>query len=108
MKEKTQSVIFLVVLGVVGYFAYQYFIIPWLDGNDPANPTASGYSLLIPEECQTESESLRYAFHRHEELGNLTQVGLNGFIKNFRSCLRRFNFPDSQIDEAVDLIKNSR
>ena len=94
------------VLCVVGYFAYQYFVAPWLAGK---KSTTSGYSLYLPEECQSEGESLRMAFTRQEEQGNLSEVGQNGFIRNYKNCLKfKTDFADSQIDEAVEIIKNSR
>ena len=106
MKEKTQSLIFFAVLSVAGYFAYQYVISPWLAGKPPI---AENHSLYLPEACQAEGESLRAAFNRHEELGNLTESGLNGFKRDFRRCLeQRAEFADSQINEAIEIMKNSR
>ena len=109
MKEKSQSLIFFVVLGVVGYFAYQYFIAPWLAGNSPTESNTGNYSLYLPEECQAEGESLMSAFYRHKELGNLTISGLSGFKRDYRQCLKhKADFTDSQINEALDLIRSSR
>ena len=101
MKERTQSLIFLVVLGVVGYFAYQYFGIPWLEGKNSARPTLNIYSL--PEKCQGAGESLKKAISD----GRPT-TSINGFAKNFRECLRLEGLTKSEIDEAVYMIKNSR
>ncbi len=109
MKEKTQSLIFFVVLGVAGYFAYQYFIAPWLAGKAPAEPVADNYALYLPEECLSEGESLRTAFYRHKELGNLTDGGLKSFERDYRRCLKqKADFTDSQASEAIQIIQSSR
>ena len=109
MKERTQSLIFFVVLGVAGYFTYQYFIAPWLAGNASRGSSSGTSSSYLPVECQAEGDALRSAFYRHEELGNLTVSGLNGFERDYRRCLKyNTDFADSEIDGAVAIIRNSR
>lgn len=109
MKEKTQSLIFFVVIGVAGYFAYQYFIGPWLSGDTSPEPNTGNDSLYLPEECQAEGESLRSAFYRQEELGNLTLDGLNEFKRDYRRCLKqKADFAESQVDDAIDIIRSNR
>ena len=95
-----KNLIILIVLGVAGYFAYQHFGIPWLEGNNSAKPTFNMYSL--PEECQSAGESLKNAIQRYD-----SNTSINGFTKNFRRCLRKAGFSDSQIDEACDRIRDS-
>ena len=97
--------IFLAVVGAIGYAAYHYIVAPWFAGNEP---NESEYSLFIPGECQQEAESLRAAFNRYEELGNLSESGLDGFKEKFRRCLERADYADALIDEAIEMIKNSR
>lgn len=108
MKEKTQSLIFFVVLGVAGYFAYQYVIAPWLAGKSSSEPAVGEYLLFVPEPCQSKGEALKDGLYRHEELGNLSESGLNGLQMQFQRCLKREGFTDSQVSDAVEMIKNSR
>ena len=105
MKEKIKNLIFLAVLGGIGYVAYQYLVAPWFAVNEP---NTSEYSLFIPEECQQEAESLRAAFNRYEELGNLSEAGLNGFKEKVGNCLKRADYAEALIDEAIEMIRNSR
>jgi predicted negative regulator of RcsB-dependent stress response len=100
MKEKTQSLIFLIILGVGAYFAYQYFIGPYLQGSSPA--TTFNMSSL-PEECQGPGENLKKSFERED-----IAATFNSYADNFRRCLRRAGYSDSQITEAYNGIKNSR
>ena len=100
-----KNVIILIVLGVGGYFAYQYFIGPSLQDSAPPAPTFNIYSL--PEACQRQGEALKNAFDNHA-LGKTNKVSLNGYTQNFRRCLRQAGYSDSQIDEAYAGIKESR
>jgi hypothetical protein len=100
MKEKTQSLIFLVVLGVAGYFAYQYFIGPYLQDSTPAT-TFNMY--FLPEKCQGPGENLKKSFARKD-----IAATFNSYANNFRRCLRDAGYTDSQIKEAYNGIKNSR
>lgn len=96
-----KNLVIVIILGVGGYFAYQYFIGPYLQDSTPAAPTFNMYSL--PEKCQKHGESLKDAISRHE-----ISAKISGYTKNLRSCLRDAGFNDSQIDEACDGIRNSR
>ena len=98
-----KNLIFLAVLGVAGYFSYQYFIIPWLEGNATTEPTFDEYVISLPEQCQKAGESLKDAIDSSN-----SAVSINGYTKNFRNCLRLAGLTDSQIDEAHDSLKDSR
>ena len=100
-----KNLIILIIFGVAGYFAYQYFIGSSQQVSTTAKPTFNVYSL--PEKCQGEGETLKDAFDRNKK-GEVKTTSLRGYAKNFRRCLRRAGFTDSQIDEAYDSIKNSR
>ena len=100
MKERTQSLIFLLVLGVAGYFAYQHFGIPWLEGNNSAKSTFNMTSL--PEACQRHGENFKNSYSRND-----VTAKINGYAKNLRKCLRQSGFSASQIDEVIDGIKDS-
>jgi hypothetical protein len=99
-----KNLLILIVFGVAGYFAYQYYIGPSLNKSTPAAPAFNMYSL--PEECQRHGESLKDAFNRHKA-GQINQVSVNGFTQNFRRCLRKAGYSDSQIDEAYEGIRTS-
>ena len=97
-----KNLIIVIILGVAGYFAYQYFIGPSQQFFSPtAKPAFNMYSL--PEKCQKHGENLKAAIDRHEISANIA-----GYTKNLRKCLRDAGFTVSQIDEACDQIKDSR
>ena len=98
-----KNLIILIVLVVAGYFAYQHFGIPWLEGNNSAKPTFNMYSL--PEKCQTAGERFKDASNRQDEM--VTAV-FNSYSTQFRRCLREAGYTKAEIDKAYDGIKNSR
>lgn len=93
-----KNVIVVVILGVAGYFAYDYFI-----GSQTASESAGGYSLFLPEQCESSGESFANAVKNHE-----IAAKINGFRKAFRSCLRDAGLSESEIDEACDNIVAGR
>ena len=103
MKTTIQNVIFLVVVGVAGYYGYQYFFGSAQQVSSPAS-IFNVYSL--PERCRQEGENLKLAFGRYEN-GEIKKVGLNSYTAQFRRCLRLANYSASEIDEAYEGIKNS-
>ena len=98
-----KNLIILIVLGAAGYFAYQHFGIPWLEGDNSAKPAFNMYSL--PEKCQGPGERFKDALSRQDEM--VTAV-FNSYSTNFRKCLREAGYTKSEIDETYDGIKNSR
>ena len=98
-----KNLIILIALGIAGYFAYQHFGLPWLEGNDSAKPTFNMYSL--PEECQEAGERFKVASNRQDEM--VTAV-YNSYSTNFRRCLRKAGYTKSEIDETYDALKDSR
>ena len=99
--------IFLIILGVVGYFfSYQYFIGSSEQDAPPGEPTFDEYMPPFPEECEEKGETLEDAINGHE-LGKLTIVELNQHTRRFQSCLRDAGFTDSQINRTYDRIEES-
>ena len=96
-----KNLIIAIILGVAGYFGYQYFIGSSQQVSTTAKPTFNMYSL--PEKCQRHGENLKAAIYRHEISANIS-----GYTKNLRKCLRDAGLADSEIDEACDQIKDSR
>ncbi len=96
-----KNLLIVIILGVGGYFAYQYFVGPYLQDTTPAAPTFNMYSL--PEECQGHGENLKGAISRHE-----ISATINGYTKTLRGCLRKAGLTDSQIEEAIDGIRESK
>jgi hypothetical protein len=99
-----KNLIFLVVLGVAGYFAYQYFGIPWLESNNSPQSTFNMYSL--PENCQRAGENLQNAFLSNKK-GEIVKAQVNGYASTFRGCLRRSGYTASEIKAAYDGIADS-
>lgn len=94
-----KNVIIVVILGVAGYFAYDYFI-----GSAPTGSNRTGnYSVFLPEQCVSSGESFANAVHNNE-----IAAKVNGFRKAFRSCLRGAGYSESEIDEACDNIVAGR
>lgn len=102
-----KNLIFLIILGVAGYFVYQHLVVSWLTSDAPAERTSSDYLVNIPEQCQDEGESLDDAFLRNMK-GELKKVELNAYASNFRKCLKGAGFTDSQRKEAYERIRNGR
>jgi hypothetical protein len=99
-----KNLIIVIILGVAGYFAYQYFIGSSQQASTTAKPTFNMYSL--PEKCQKAGENMKNAFYRRQQ-GELVASQVNGYQVHFRRCLRRAGFTASQIDEAYDGIADS-
>ena len=100
-----KNLIILIILGVAGYFAYQYFMGSAQQASTTVAPTFNMFSL--PEKCQRHGENLKDAFYRNS-IGELKTVEVNGYTKNLRRCLRTEGYTNEKIDEAYDGIKNSR
>lgn len=96
-----KNLLILIILGVGGYFAYQYFIGPSFIGSHSAAPAFNMYSL--PERCQGHGESLKGAIVRHE-----ISATVNSYTKTLRKCLRDEGYSSSQLDEVIDSIRKSR
>jgi hypothetical protein len=99
-----KNLIIVIILGVAGYFAYQYFIGSSQQVSTTARPTFNMYSL--PEKCQRAGENMKDAFYRRQK-GEFAASQVNGFKVSFRRCLRRAGLTASQIDEAYDGIADS-
>lgn len=106
MKKKIQNLVFLVVLVVAGYFTYQYFVIPWLNGNAPAESDPYAHLMFLPDQCQDVGKLMLDAFYKNKK-GEISRASVNGYRKSFRECLRFAGYDDSQIDEAYDKLKDS-
>ncbi len=94
-----KNLIILVLLGVAGYFAYDYFI-----GSSSTDANrAETYSVFLPEQCERSGQSFANAVNNNE-----IAAKINGFRKAFRSCLRDAGFDESEIDDACDKIAKGR
>ena len=99
-----KNLILLVILGVVGYFAYQYFI------GSPSHDSSVSRSAFnmssLPEKCQIAGESMKNAFYRHKK-GELVTGQVNGYKSHFRGCLRRAGYTPSEVEAAYKGIADS-
>lgn len=99
-----KNLIFLAVLGVAGYFTYQYFVVPWLEDNAPPAPTFNYYSL--PEKCQSDGENLEVAIYRYK-IREMKKTTADGYAQRFRRCLRIYGgYTRSEIAESYEKIKD--
>ena len=99
-----KNLIIVIILGVVGYFAYQYFIGSSQQVSTTAKPTYNIYSL--PEKCQEAGKSMENAFYSNKK-GELVKAEVIVFTNTFRGCLKEEGFTTSQIEEAYDGIADS-
>lgn len=101
-----KNLIFIALLAVAGYFAYQYFLASPRQDTTYTEPTSYEYLPPIPPECEEQGEMLEDAIYGHE-IGKLTVIELNQLTRRFQSCLRDADFTDSQINRTYDEIKES-
>ena len=99
-----KNLVFLIVLGVAGYFTYQYFIVPWLDSKAPDEPTAREYLPPIPGECEDKGKTLGDAIYGHD-IGRVSFTQVNHATRSFQTCLKNGGFSDADINGTYDKIK---
>lgn len=99
-----KNFIFLAVLGVAGYFTYQYLIVPWLEGYSPAEPTALEYLPLIPPECEGKGKNMADAIYGND-IGRVSFSQLNHATRSFQTCLKNAGFSDADVNGTYDKIK---
>ena len=102
--EKIKTLIFWGVIGVAGYFVYQYFF-----GTSQQSSTTAYQSFnmsSLPEKCQQPGQFLERAFHRHKK-GEIVTAQVNGYKQTFRSCLRRSGYSASEVETAYNGIAKS-
>lgn len=99
-----KNLIFLVVLGVVGYFTYQNFIVPWLEGDAPAESTAYEDLPPIPDECEGKKGDMADAIYGRD-IGRVSVSQLNRATRVFQTCLINAGFSKSEVNGTYDKIK---
>ena len=96
-----KNVLILVIMGVAGYFGYQYYIGSLQKGSSQSDPYE--YVLSLPEECQNKGKRLADAISNFEVTANI-----NAYTKGFRTCLREAGLTESEIDQATKKIRGRR
>ena len=99
-----KNIFLIVILAVAGYFAYQHVIVPWLEGNAPAEPTAVDYLPPIPPECEGKSKDMADAIYGRD-IGRVSVAQLNRATRIFQTCLKNNGFSDADINGTYDKIK---
>ena len=98
-----KNLIVLAILGAAGYFAYHYFLIPWLDDFAPPEST-NGFSMPpIPDECRVKGEIVVDAIH-DRKTGKISDVLLDQYTLRFKTCLKNAGFSDPDIQETYEKI----
>ncbi len=100
-----KNLIFLALIGVAGYFTYQYFIEPWLAGDPPAEPTAQEYLPPVPPECEGKGKDMADAIYGRD-IGRVSVAQLNRATRIFQTCLKSAGFSDAEINGTYDKIKD--
>lgn len=103
-----KNLIFIAILAVAGYFAYQYYVdsseqVPSETSNN-AGQISSGYLPPIPEECEAKAGNMGDAIYGYD-IGRVSVAQLNHATRSFQSCLREAGFSDSDINGTYDMIK---
>lgn len=99
-----KNLIFLLVLGVAGYFSYQHLVIPWLDGQTPAEPVAEAYLPPIPPECEGKSKDMADAIYGRD-IGRVSVAQLNRATRIFQTCLKNAGFSDAEVNGTYNKVK---
>lgn len=99
-----KNLIIVIILGIAGYFAYQFFIGSSQQVSSTAEPTFNMYSL--PEKCQEAAKAMENSFYRNKN-GEIGKPQVRGYTHTFRSCLSREGYTASQIDATYDEIADS-
>lgn len=99
-----KKLILLAVLLAVGYFAYQNFIIPWLDEFAPPESVTDGNLPPIPDACRVKGKIVEDAIY-DRGTGKISAVLLDQYRLRFQNCLENAGFSDADIDGTYLKIK---
>ena len=103
-----KNLIFIVILAVAGYFAYQYYVDSFVQesAENSKNSGQSTHSYLppIPKECEGRARTMGDAIYGRD-IGRVSVAQLNNATRSFQSCLREAGFSDSEINGTYDKIK---
>jgi len=101
-----KNLIILVILGIAGYFSYQYFGVSQSVDSTEGETESTSYEYLpdVPGECEQKGGNMKDAIYGYD-IGRVTMAQLNFATRSFQSCLRDAGFSDSQINKTVDGMK---
>ena len=99
-----KKLIFLVFLVAVGYFAYQYFLIPWLDDFAPAESTTGENLPPIPDACRLKGKIVEDGIY-DRKIGKISDVLLEQYTLRFQNCLTNAGFSNADIDGTYEKMK---
>lgn len=103
-----KNLIYLAIVAVAGYYAYQYFTDSSGQTNSGASSDSAPASLVflpdIPPECEGKARTMGDAIYGYD-IGRVSVAQLNNATRSFQSCLRKAGFSDSEINGTYDKIK---
>lgn len=91
-----KKLVFLAVLLTIGYFAYQYFLVPWLDDFAPAESNTSENLPPIPDVCRVKGTIVEDGIY-DRKIGKISDVLLDQYTLRFQTCLENAGFSDADI-----------
>ena len=97
--------VFLAVLAAGGYFAYQYFLIPWLDDFAPAESTTSVNLPAIPDGCRVKGKMVEDGIY-DRKVGKISDALLDQYTIRFKTCLKNAGFSAADIDGTYARIRD--
>ena len=99
-----KNLVFLAVLLAVGYFTYQFFIIPWLDDFAPAESTTADNLPSTPATCRVKGKIVEDAIY-DRKIGKISTVLLDQYTLRFQTCLKNAGLSDADAEGTYEKIK---
>jgi hypothetical protein len=99
-----KKLVFLAVLVAGGYFAYQYFLIPWLDDFAPAESTTGENLPPIPDVCRVKGKMVEDGIY-DRKIGKISDALLDQYTIRFKTCLTNAGFSATDIDGTYARIR---
>jgi hypothetical protein len=101
-----KKVVFLICLVSIGYFAYQYFLIPWLDDFAPAESSVGKNLPPVPDVCRVKGKIVEDAIHDRKS-GKISDTLFDQYKLRFETCLKNAGFSDADRDGTYEKIKQN-
>lgn len=99
-----KNLIFLAILGVAGYFGFQYYTDFVEQSSATAEPTSYEELPPIPSECEGKGRNMGDAIYGND-IGRVSFSQLNHATRSFQTCLKNAGISDADINGHYDKIK---
>ena len=96
--------VFLIVLVAIGYFAYQNFLVPWLDDFAPPKTITGDDLPPIPDVCRVKGKIVEDGIY-DRKIGKISDVLLDQYRIRFQTCLGNAGFSDADINATYEKMR---